>query len=266
MDENAGVSKFGRGTSLDPSDYQVKPPIPASKWDVFKNKLGLDLKLPPVYWARRYCEYWADKPKHSWTLGGLFTKNKFVVFPMSRGARLMERIMMAKGLWMAAPIILAHPLALPVVIPLILSAKVDALCVGAVFQVASKFAGFVTGLFDEALNGNDAVRAQKREQLGIPPRPVTQPSPIARLIAKGNTGSTPTGQFNQQAAKQQPADPYSLGTIWGPGTGNAPQPGNGQTYEEPFTVPSEDQKWVASEGRESAYQHKHHVGEGHKSP
>jgi hypothetical protein len=184
---------------------------------------------------------------------------------MNRGARLWERIMMAKGLIYAAPIIVAHPLALPIVIPLLLNAKCEALGLALVAQGLTWGTKLVVGLFEQIINGPDEMRAQKMEQQGSPyrgPQPDPKPSPIDRLIALGNT-------FNKagQPGTQPQADPYNLnGTvIWGQQT-SAPQPGNGQSYEEPFQVPSEDTVRVGSSGRESGWQHNHHVGSAPPHP
>ncbi len=267
----AHITNFGTGPDPsnpdDPSKWTGWQPPQASKGDVIKHKLGLDVRFPPSLWLRKWCEYWGEKPKHSWTVGGLFTKNKFVVWPLSRGARLAERVMMAKGLLFAAPIIVAHPLALPIVIPLILSAKCEALGLGIVAQGCTTASRFVVQMFDQIINGHDDQRRKKAEEKGIIVPEPTQANVFDRLIKYGNTGHSPTNQFNSNAAPGGSNDPYNIGNtvIWG-AAGSAPQPGNGQKYEEPFQVPSEDTVRVGSSGRESGWQHNHHIGSSGPRP
>jgi hypothetical protein len=70
-------------------------------------------------------------------------------------------------------------------------------------------------------------------------------------------------------AQQAAANRQLMGTVvWGdsPSTTGAPQPGNGQKYEEAFQVPSEDTVRLASSGREGAWQHNHHVGSSPPHP
>lgn len=83
---------------------------------------------------------------------------------MSRGARFAERVMLAKGLVWAAPIILSHPFDLTTVIPALLNAKFDALCLGGIVHLCTIGARFLAEVFDQIINGPDQLRQESEHQ------------------------------------------------------------------------------------------------------
>jgi hypothetical protein len=161
--------------------------------------------------------------------------------------------------------------------------KANSMVMGFVGQGVAKSFSYLTAMYDQILNGPDDAREaakyakqykkmqkQANKQLANLPGGVTpsngnntvqmkaQPSVIDKMIALGHAFNGRAGQI--PAPQQQMMNTV----IWGDNNNGAMtganQPGNGQQYEQPFQVPTEDTVRIASSGREGAWQHDHHIG------
>lgn len=209
------------------------------------------MELPPLSWARSAFEWLGEKPKYQWTLGSnpLLGQRSIATLPLSRGARFVERGLMAGwaiGAYMGAPVI-AGMLGLTVGAPLTLAAagialfnlKANAICMGLICQAAVVSGRFLTQAFDQIVHGPDEFRPQKlkksgNQQMQAPGAP--KPSVIDKMIALGQTFNGPAGKA-----------PLGGTVIWGDPSA-APTPST--TYDGTVKVPTTDQLTVANGRRE----------------
>lgn len=223
--------------------------------------------LNPLYAARCAFEWLGEKPKHQWTLlNNPLIKIPYTSIPLNRGARLLERGLMvgwAVGAYMGAPVIcgmlgltVGAPLTLPILGIALFNLKANAMAMGLLGQGGVMMGRFLTGAFDQIVNGPDENRPAKFDKQGRQQAPKKGPSPLDRMVALGH-------MFNGSAGQRQGGQ---LGgtVIWGDPAPQTTTPTNGQTYEEAFRIPSEDQVRVASSGRESVEMHNRHYGETQK--
>lgn len=245
--------------------------------------------FPPLSWARSVVEWLGEKPKYQWTLGSnpLLGKKSYCTLPLSRGARLWERgVMLAIGITalMGAPHSLAmlglgitgNPLNLATAGMALFNLKANSICMGVIMQGVTMGTRFVVQAFDQIVNGPDEFRESEKYAKQIKKMEVKQGGLRPSSSPVLTTDSKPSimdkwkaigEQFNGRAGQQTAAQQLQNTVIWGDNsTTGAPQPGNGQKYEEAFQVPSEDTVRVASSGREGAWQHNHHVGSSAPHP
>lgn len=235
----------------------------------------------PISWMRNVTEWLDGKPKYQWTLGSnpLLGEKSIMTANLSRGGRIVERLITIGG---TLALLYGGPFALPWITgagigQALFNIKMNGIICGWATKGLVYGANFCMQVYDQCANGTDESRESakyakmmKKNQIkqgGVTPTNVNipqvdrKPSVIDRMIAVGNA-------FNGRAGAPQQG--WQNTVIWGDnnnnGTSGAPQPGNGQKYEEAFQVPSEDTVRVASSGREGAWQHNHHVGSSAPEP
>jgi hypothetical protein len=246
--------------------------------------------MPLLTMARKWCEWWDQKPTYQWTLGNnpLLGKDEngqaksHYTAKLSRAGRLVERGIFI-GFGVAA--LLGGPAAIPFLgvtaghmtmatagIALF-NLKANSIVMGWVAHGATLSARFLTQWFDQIFNGPDenrvgaeyAKQVQKmNKQMGMkpgglspatsPPEPVAQPSVIDQMIALGH-------RFNGKAGQMSAPQRQALGNIiWGDNTNQQVPQTTSNQYETAFNVPTEDNVRIASSGRESVQMHNMHYG------
>lgn len=226
-------------------------------------------------WARSAFEWLGEKPKYQWTLTSnplLGERSSKWALPLNRGARLTERLLMvgwAVGAYVGAPVIcgmlgltVGAPLTLPVLAIAAFNLKANATMMGVFAQGGVMMGRFLSGAFDQIINGPDEFRPVKfkTDKNGRQQAPQPKgPSPIDRMIALGQTfngSSRPGGQ------------PLGGTVIWGDAApGTAPTPST--TYDGTVKVPTTEQLTVANgrrEGVERMINHPNDHPQRHEPP
>jgi hypothetical protein len=223
--------------------------------------------FPPLGWARSAFEWLAEKPKHQYTLGSLFTKNKLVTWPLCRGARFCERAMMGAMLYHSIPaiagIIAGGPFslaALPVIATLAFNVKCDTVAFGLMGEVACRSGRFLTQVFDQIFNGADEYRPAKFDrktgQAKQAPQP-SGPSILDKMVALGQAFNGPARQ----------GGPLGGTVIWGEPSTSTPT--SSTVYDGTVKIPTTEQLTVANgrrEGVERMINHPNDHPQRHEPP